>query len=46
MVLSSSIPAVLFVSKAHHFEHSALKSTKTTEQVGWRFLMLERGDQN
>ena len=33
-MLSSSIPAVLFLSEAHHFEHFALKSPKTIEQVG------------
>ena len=33
-MLSSSIPAELFLSEAHHFEHFALKLPKTIEQVG------------
>ena len=34
MILSNSIPAVLFLSEAHHFEHFVLKSPKSIEQVG------------
>ena len=33
-MLSSSIPAALFPSEAHHFEQFALQSPKTIEQVG------------
>ena len=33
-MLPSSIPAELFLSEAHHFEHLALKSPKTIEQDG------------
>ena len=32
-MLSSSIPAELFPSEAHHFEHFPLKSPKTIEQL-------------
>ena len=42
MILSNSIPALLLLSEAHHFEDFALKSPKTIEQVGQRLLMLER----
>ena len=42
MILSNSIPAVLFLSEAHYFEHFALKPPKTIEQVGQKMLMLER----
>ena len=42
-MLSSSIPAELFLSEAHHFEHFALKSPKTIDQdEGRRSLILER----
>ena len=33
-MLSSSIPAELFLSEAHYFERFVLKSPKTIEQVG------------
>ena len=33
-MLSISITAELFFSEAHHFDHFALKSPKTIEQVG------------
>ena len=33
-MLSSSIPAELFLSEANHFQHFALKSPKIIEQVG------------
>ena len=32
-MLSSSIPAELFPSEAHYFEHFPLKSPKTIEQL-------------
>ena len=31
--ISNSIPTVLFLSETHHFEHFALKSFKTIEQI-------------
>ena len=33
VILSNSIPVVLFLSEAHHLGHFALKSPKTIEQV-------------
>ena len=33
-MLPSSMPGVLFLLKAHQFEHLALKSPKAIEQIG------------
>ena len=33
VILSNSIPAVLFLSDEHHFEHFVLKSPKPIEHV-------------